>query len=138
MDEIIKELSCLTEKQREAYLLREEGFVMFCGTSQLNTIWDGKQPKEGGIASGTGTIYLERFTITGFTVRTYANAATYMDYYYNYYKSLGNDEATAKQKAQKNFDSLFEVSYNNMQEYCDPMQIYDHENRYHKILADEE
>lgn len=124
-----------TEKHN---LLLKEGFVMFCGTSQLNTIWDGKQPKEGGVASGTGTIYLERFTITGFTVRTYANAATYMDYYYNYYKSLGNDEATAKQKAQKNFDSLFEVSYNNMQEYCDPMQIYDHENRYHKILADEE
>ena len=27
MDEIIKELSCLTEKQREAYLLREEGLT---------------------------------------------------------------------------------------------------------------
>ena len=27
MDELIKELSCLTEKQREAYLLREEGLT---------------------------------------------------------------------------------------------------------------
>lgn len=27
MEEIIKELSCLTEKQREAYLLREEGLT---------------------------------------------------------------------------------------------------------------
>ena len=27
MDEIIKELSCLTEQQREAYLLREEGLT---------------------------------------------------------------------------------------------------------------
>lgn len=27
MDEVIKELSCLTDKQREAYLLREEGLT---------------------------------------------------------------------------------------------------------------
>ena len=118
-------------------LLLDEGFVMFCGTSQLNTIWDGKQPKEnGGIASGTGTIYLERFTITGFTVRNYGSSATYLDYYTNYYKELGNSEAEALKKAQDRYAKDYETARNNMMEYCVPEEIYDHANRYEKILPD--
>ena len=119
-------------------LLREEGYVMFCGTSQLNTIWDGKHPKEGGIGTGTGTIYLERFTMTGFTVRTYGSTATYLNYYFNYFKDQGYSDDEAQAKAQKHYDVNYPTARKNMLEYCVPEQIYDHENRYHKILPDEE
>lgn len=114
-------------------LLLKEGFVMFCGTSQLNTLWDGSQPKEGGgAAKNTGTIYLERFTVTGFTLRMYGSEQSYYDYYYNYFKS-GNSDDTAKQKAQDYVDRFYATGRNNSLEYYVPEEIYDHENRYEKI-----
>ena len=123
-----------TEKHE---LLLKEGFVMFCGTSQLNTIWDGQQPKEGGgSAKNTGTIYLERFTMTGFTVRTYGSTATYLDYYTNYYKDLGYSESEALAKAQDRYAKDYDTARKNMLEYCVPEDIYDHNNRYEKILPD--
>ncbi len=106
--------------------LLKEGFVMFCGTSQLNTLWDGSQPKEGGgSAKNTGTIYLERFTVTGFTLRMYASEKVYYDYYYNYFNS--------SEKAQDYVDRFFATARNNSLEYYVPEDIYDHENRYEKI-----
>ena len=121
-----------TEKHKA---LLDEGFMMFCGTSQLNTLWDGSQPKEGGGTAGnTGTIYLERFTVTGFTLRNYASRTNYINYYTDYYKELGSDDATAKQKAEDLASRMYDISHNNSLEYYDPAEIYDHEHRYYKIL----
>ncbi len=121
-----------TEKHN---LLLKEGFVMFCGTSQLNTIWDGSQPKEGGgSVKNTGTIYLERFTVTGFTVRTYGSEQTYYNYYFDYFKKAGNSEEVAKQKAQNYLEKNYPIARKNSLEYYVPEEIYDHNNRYYKIV----
>ena len=91
-----------TEKHDQ---LVKNGFTIFCGTSQENCLWDGKHPKakdsSGSIATGTGSIYLERYTITGQTLRDWRKLA-----------------------------SLYE--------YCDPYEIYDHENRFIPMPPKEE
>ena len=123
-----------TEKHQK---LLDEGFVVFCGTSQLNTLWDGSQPKSnGGTASNTGTIYLERFTVTGFTLRNYASRTNYINYYTDYYKGLRYDDETARQKAIDLANRMYDISHNNSLEYYDPNEIYDHEHRYYKILPE--
>ncbi len=65
--------------------LLKEGFTIFCGTSQTNCLWDGKHPKKrdsngSTIASGTGSIYLERYTITGQTLRDWRDFPSMYDY----------------------------------------------------------
>ena len=60
--------------------LLKEGFTVFCGTAQTNCLWNGSHPKKGGTATGTGSIYLERYTITGETLRKYRDLANFYDY----------------------------------------------------------
>ncbi|MBQ7847847.1 MAG: hypothetical protein IJ344_06120, partial [Clostridia bacterium] len=110
-------------------LLVENGFVMFCGTSQLNTVWNNKHPKNGGVASGTGSIYLERFTLTGQTLRMYGSKASFIDYYVNV---LGQSQDAAL----KAYNKRYAEYRKNMEEYCIPENTYDHDNRYYKILPD--
>ncbi|MBS6440686.1 MAG: polysaccharide deacetylase family protein [Clostridiales bacterium] len=121
--------------------LLQAGYVVFCGTSQLNTLWDGSQPKQdGGAAKNTGTIYLERFTVTGATLRPYASLRNFVEYYTSFYKDLGYDEESAKKKAEDraaNDTYGFEATRENTLIYYKPEQIYDTENRYYKIYTDE-
>ena len=121
-----------TDKHKK---LLDEGFVVFCGTSQLNTLWDNAQPlSTGGAAKNTGTIYLERFTVTGFTLRNYASRTNYYNYYLSYFKEAGYGDDSAKSKAQDYTDKFFDEARRNSLEYYVPEEIYDHENRYYKIL----
>ncbi len=114
--------------------LLKEGFVMFCGTSQLNTLWDGKHPKTGGgFVPDTGTIYLERFTVTGFTLRIYGSEKSFYNYYYNYFKDLGYSEEDAAAEAQASTDKRYDLYRKNSLEYYVPEEIYDSENRYLQI-----
>ena len=121
--------------------LLQAGYVVFCGTSQLNTLWDGSQPKQdGGAAKNTGTIYLERFTVTGATLRPYASLRNFVEYYTSFYRDLGNDEESAKKKAEDraaNDTYGYEATRENTLIYYKPEQIYDTENRYYKIYTDE-
>jgi hypothetical protein len=48
----------------------------------------------------------------------------------------GNSEEVAKQKAQTRYNNDYATARNNMLEYCVPEEIYDHANRYEKILPD--
>ncbi len=58
-----------------------EGFTVFCGTSSTNCLWDGMFPKlGGGLISKVGNIYLERYTITGTTLRMWAEKDHLKDY----------------------------------------------------------
>lgn len=116
--------------------LLDAGFRVFCGTSQTNALWDNAQPGENGIARGTGTVYLERFTVTGFTLRQYASRTNYRNYYINYYKQLGYSPEEAEERADRQLARSFETGRENTLEYYTPEQIYDHENRYEKILPE--
>ncbi len=65
--------------------LLKEGFTIFCGTAQTNCLWDGKHPKKrdangSTIASKTGSIYLERYTITGQTLRDWRDYPSMYEY----------------------------------------------------------
>lgn len=65
--------------------LLKEGFTIFCGTSQTNCLWDGKHPKKkdsngSSIATKTGSIYLERYTITGQTLRDWRDYPSMYEY----------------------------------------------------------
>lgn len=61
--------------------LLAEGFTVFCGTSQTNCLWNGSHPKKGGgIASKVGSIYLERYTITGQTLRDWRDFDSMYEY----------------------------------------------------------
>ena len=60
--------------------LLDAGFTVFCGTSATNCLWNGSHPKSGGIQKNTGTIYLERFTITGETLRKWVNEENFYMY----------------------------------------------------------
>lgn len=65
--------------------LVKEGFTIFCGTSQTNCLWDGKHPKKkdsngSTIAQKTGSIYLERYTITGQTLRDWRDYPSMYEY----------------------------------------------------------
>ena len=120
--------------------LLQAGYVVFCGTSQLNTLWDGSQPKkDGGAAKNTGTIYLERFTVTGATLRPYASLQNFLEYYTSFYMDLGYDKESAQKKAEDratNDTYGYEATRKNTLIYYKPEQIYDTENRYYKIYTD--
>ncbi|MBQ7170968.1 MAG: leucine-rich repeat protein [Clostridia bacterium] len=116
--------------------LFDAGFRVFCGTSQTNALWDDAQPGVNGIARGTGTVYLERFTVTGFTLRQYASRTNYRDYYIRYYKQSGYSPEEAEEKAERQLARSFESGRQNSLEYYTPEKIYDHENRYEKILPE--
>ena len=60
--------------------LLKEGFTVFCGTAQTNCLWNGSHPNKGSTAKNTGSIYLERYTITGDTLRKYRDLANFLDY----------------------------------------------------------
>jgi len=65
--------------------LLAEGFTIFCGTAQTNCLWDGKHPKKkdssgSSIATKTGSIYLERYTITGQTLRDWRDYPSMYEY----------------------------------------------------------
>lgn len=114
--------------------LLKEGFVVFCGTSQLNTLWDNRHPRKGGgSVADTGTIYLERFTVTGFTLRIYGSRQSFYNYYVKYFKGLGYSDADAAEEAQASTDKRYDAYRQNSLEYYVPEEIYDHDNRYFKI-----
>ncbi|MBE6638127.1 MAG: Ig domain-containing protein [Ruminococcaceae bacterium] len=65
--------------------LLSEGFTIFCGTAQTNCLWDNKHPKQrdssgSTIAQNTGSIYLERYTITGQTLRDWRDYESFYEY----------------------------------------------------------
>ncbi len=81
----------------------------------------------------TGTIYLERFTVTGFTLRIYGSEKSFYNYYYNYFKDLGYSEEDAAAEAQASTDKRYDLYRKNSLEYYVPEEIYDSENRYLQI-----